>query len=260
MLAIVISALMRFVDMAVCESPSPSVHWGAMAYPDAYSIRTVGATINRFTEFDNDRNRYNPIDTTMGFNFATLSWTEHWETYRGWSTNFTIGAGPTRDQPTRFLQNDLMHRPLGLSSVPVDKTRSATDFMIDASLTRWVPMLGNPNVGFIGGGTSVGTIYYEPFLRAGARRLAIGERVRVSAMGRYGRPFGSSALGNVAAQSMLGQASFAVGRYGADNSPLIELEAALTYDKGLFRGFDGKAHEEFFLSLAFRKGPFTLEI
>ncbi len=103
-----------------------------MAYPDAYPILALGLTLNRFTEFDNDRNRYNPIDMTMGFNFGTVSWTEHWKAYSGWSTNVTIGAGPTRDQPTRFLQNELMHKPF--NSEPYPSRRRARPL-----ISWWMP-------------------------------------------------------------------------------------------------------------------------
>lgn len=70
----------------------------------------------------------------------------------------------------------------------------------------------------------------------------------------------SVAIQDVAAFSTLGTVSFAVGRYHADNSPAVELEVGLTYDKGFFKAFDGKPHEEFFLSIALRTGPFTLEL
>ena len=31
----------------------------------------------------------------MGFNFATVSWTERWSRLQGWGTNLTLGIGPT---------------------------------------------------------------------------------------------------------------------------------------------------------------------
>jgi len=248
------------VEGGHCESPSPSVHWGAISYPDQHSSRSLGVTINRFTEFDNDRSRYNPIDQTVGFNFAFLSWTEHWRSLPGWSANVTLGGGPTSDQPSRFLQNDVMHKPFGFDSVPVGRIRNATDFMFDASITRWATLFDTPNVAFVGVGASLGSVYHEPFVRVGARRVVLSEHLRFSAMGRYGRPFGSSAFDDVATQSLLGQASLAVGSYRADNSPAIEVEIALTYDKGLFNTFDGRAKEQYFLSVAFRGGPLTLEL
>lgn len=70
----------------------------------------------------------------MGFNFASLSWTER---FNHWGANLTGGAGPTRDEPTRSLQNGIVHRNFGFLPVPVGAIREATDFMIDGSLTRW---------------------------------------------------------------------------------------------------------------------------
>jgi len=101
------------------ESPAPSVHWGATAYPDRDRTLTTGLTVNQFTEFDGAGQRYNDIRETAGFNFASLSWTERLERFRRWNTNLTVGAGPTQDGFSRFLQNDVVHKVRGLTPVPV---------------------------------------------------------------------------------------------------------------------------------------------
>jgi len=72
------------VDLATAESPSPTAHWGGLAYPDAYSKLELGYTGNRFTEFNREGEQYNPIRETMGINFGTASWTEHWKRFEGW--------------------------------------------------------------------------------------------------------------------------------------------------------------------------------
>ena len=84
------------VDFAFAESPSPTVHWGGLAYPDAYSKLELGYTGNRFTEFNREGQQYNNIRETMGINFGTMSWTEHWKRFEGWSTNLTVGVETTR--------------------------------------------------------------------------------------------------------------------------------------------------------------------
>jgi hypothetical protein len=153
------------------ESPAPSVHWGALAYPDQYRTLDAGVTFNRFTEFS-AHDRYNStIRETMGFNFATLSWTER---FSDWGTNLTVGAGPTRDEPTETFQNGFIHRAFGFSPVPSGAVREATDFMIDGSLTRWAQLFGQHDSGFAGLGASSGTLYHEGFARLGARRLSFG--------------------------------------------------------------------------------------
>ncbi|NJN69162.1 MAG: hypothetical protein HC801_01830 [Nitrospira sp.] len=58
------------------ESPAPSVHWGAMAFPDQYSTFTGGLTLNRFTPTDGLGNKYDStVGNTLGFNLITMSWT-----------------------------------------------------------------------------------------------------------------------------------------------------------------------------------------
>lgn len=77
------------------ESVAPSVHWGAIGYPDQERTLLAGVTLNRFTEFNWERKRFGAVDESAGFNFATITWTERIERFPGWTTNLTIGAGPT---------------------------------------------------------------------------------------------------------------------------------------------------------------------
>jgi hypothetical protein len=262
---------------ASAESPSPSVHWGAIAYPDQARLLDAGLTLNRFTEFNSARDRYNAINETAGFNMATLSWTEHVMALPGWSTNLTVGAGPTRDDPTNSIQNRNVHRWLGFGRVPVDAVREANDFMIDGSLTRWFSLWGAQRTGFAGGGVSTGTLYQELYARAGIRRLALADvikmpqsdgsllqtvlrSIRLSGMGRYGRLWSGAAYHEVAPQSFLAQVSIAVGDYSKDPfRPAWELEFAYTIDSGLFVNFSGSSIEEQFGSVALRIGFLTLE-
>ena len=259
------------------ESPAPSVHWGSISYPDQGRLLETGLALNRFTEFNSSRSRYNSIQETSGFNFGTISWTEHLKQYPGWSTNLTVGAGPTRDDPTNALQNRWVHRWLDFDRVPVGSVREATDFMIDGSLTRWFNPLGAERTGFIGGGASVGSLYQEVFVRAGVRRLSIASlvgvseqeagvvptilrSVRVSAMGRYSRLGTSAAYHEVAPQSYLGQISISVGDYSHNPfRPSWELEFAYTIDSGLFVSPSGNSIEEHFGSVALRIGFVTFE-
>jgi len=276
-----LSALLSIAVPARSETVSPSVHWGAIAYPDRDDTLTAGLVLNRFTEFDGERHRYNStIKETMGFNMIALSWTEHWKRFEGWSTNLTFGIGPTGDQPTRFLQNDVIHKIRGFAPVPVDASRDQTDFMVDASLTRWANILGTHKTGFFGIGGSTGSLYQEPWARIGVRRFSLAESiatlsgsapggvfkaleyVRFSAMGRYSRPYGGAAFQGfnaVAPQTYLGQASVSVGNYDKENKPIWEVEIALTVDSGLFVDFKGNSQEERFGSLLIRVPYVTFE-
>jgi hypothetical protein len=262
---------------ASAESPSPSVHWGAIAYPDQARLLEAGLTFNRFTEFNSSGERYNTIKETAGFNFATISWTEHLKTLPGWSSNLTIGAGPTRDDPTNSVQNRGVHRWLGFKRVPVDAFREANDFMIDGSVTRWISLWGAERTGFAGGGLSTGSLYQELYARAGIRRLPLADligisrsetallpwvlrTIRLSGMGRYGRLWSGAAYHEVAPHSFLGQVSVSVGDYSEDPfRPRWELEFAYTIDSGLFVDPSGHSIEQHFGSVALRIGFVTLE-
>jgi len=86
----------------------------------------------------------------------------------------------------------VVHKFRGLTEVPVGDKREANDFMLSSSLTRWFSLLGSNEAFFAGIGGAGGSLYYEPYVQAGFRRLAlleplpwVGDYLRVSAMGRY---------------------------------------------------------------------------
>ena len=121
------------------ETPAPGIYWGALGYPDQEPTFTTGLSSFRFTEFNGKGERFNGIKETIGLNLITMSWTEHWTGHwPGWSTNLTVGAGPTRNQPSEWLQSDLIHDSIwGIPEVPVEEKRHQTDFAISGSVTRW---------------------------------------------------------------------------------------------------------------------------
>jgi len=252
------------------EPPAQSIHWGAIGYPDHDRTLALGMTVvDRFTEFDGAGKRYNDIRETMGFNFFSFSWTERLETLKGWNANFTAGGGPTRDGFSRFLQNDVIHKLRGFDPVPVGNKREANDFMISSSLTRWMSLWGSDDVFFAGVGAAGGSLYYEPYAQAGFRRLSpfaavpwLSDHLRISAMGRVGRPFGGAAFGEVAATSWIAQGSVAIGNYADWSCPCStpwEIEIAATIDSGLFIDQKKASLEERFVSVAFRYAAVTFE-
>ncbi len=252
----------------LAEPPAQSVHWGAMAFPDHDATLTLStAVVDRFTEFDGEGRRYNDSRETMGFNFFTVSGTRRLTSMPGWNFSFTAGAGPTRDGPSRFLQNDVIHKLRGFSPVPVGNKRDADDFMLSSSLTRWFGLLGSSDVFFAGVGGAAGSLYYEPYAQAGFRRLAllapipwIGDYVRFSGLARYGRPYSGAAFHQVAPQSYIVQASVGLGNYRDWNECTPwEIELALTVDSGLFVDHRGDSLEERFVSLALRYSAFSFE-
>lgn len=263
------------------EAPAPSVHWGSMAFPDQYSTFTGGLTLNRFTPTDGLGNKYDStVGNTLGFNLITMSWTKHWDfsnsSYwlQDWSTNLTVGISPTGDEPSQYLQNNVVHQLRQLPSVPTVDPRKETDAMIDGSLTRWFPFLwGAPKTLFAGGGFSVGTLYQQGFLRAGIRRLQITPTFysgdwgkvsgRASVLGRVSYQDNGAVLHSIRHTAALIQPSVAFGQYWTTKTgetiPTWELEFALTWDSGIFVNTVGRSQEQFAWAIALSAGPVRVE-
>lgn len=274
--AILVLCLLGGTSPADAETPAPSVHWGAISYPDRDRTLKIGTTFNRFTEFNGSGARFNNIHQSAGFNFVSASWTERLKALPGWNTNLTVGAGPTAADPTLYLQNDFIHRLMSIDPVPVAERRGGTDFMIGGSATRWFKMFGEREIGFAGIGFSSGSLYHEVNGQVGVRRLSLADMieswtgssptalhrfsrfVRFSAMGRYGRLYGGAAYSDsvLARQSYLAQGSVSLADYDdKDNdggAPRWELEFAATIDSGLFATPSGHGIERRFGSIALR--------
>lgn len=268
------SALLGIAATVTAETPAPSVHWGAISYPDRDRTLATGMTFNRFTEFNGSGARFNNIHESSGFNFATVTWTERLKALPGWNTNLTVGAGPTQPDPTLYLQNDFVHRLLAINPVPVAAQRNGTDFMISGSVTRWAKLFGEREVGFAGVGFSSGSLYHEVNGQIGVRRLSLAEIaqswsgssptalnvfsrfIRFSAMGRYSRLYGGAAFpdSTIASQSYLAQGSVTLADYDDNDTdpPRWEFEFAATIDSGLFATPSGSSIERRFGSIALR--------
>jgi len=263
------------------ENVAPGPHWGAIDFPDRDRTLMAGFTMNRFTEFNESRKRFNAINETAGFNFAVLSWTDRLKALPGWSANVTLGGGPTGEDPSSSVQS-FFHQVTGHREVPVDQTRGGGDFMLGGSLTRWSKLFSSRDTGFVGMGIAGGSLYQEAYGRVGLRHLSLGELVawmlpetnpeflrsvsrfvRFSAMGRYSWITGGSAYHSdvVANQSYLAQASVSFADYGVGDGPMPrwELEVALTYDSGLFVSTAGRSIMRRFGSIALHVPYVTIE-
>lgn len=262
------------------ETPAPFIHWGALSYPDQEPDLSTGLAVFRFTEFNGEGERFNGIKETIGINFITLSWTQHFDNkLENWSTNFTLGVGPTRNQPTEWLQNDLIHDGLwGIPQVPVGDTRKQTDFSITGSLTRWWEVPGQKRILYIGGGGQSGSLFHELFTRAGFRRWSplksiegwtgphegilagVFRPLRLSGMVRASRIFTGSAFHDLANSTYTAQGSISYGWYDERTlRPWFEVEIGATIDSGIFNGEQGDSLEERFWTGALRVYPFTIE-
>ena len=186
-----------------------------------------------------------------------------------WTTNLTLGGGPTGEQPTEWLQNEFAHDAIsGVPKVPVGRTRNEFDFMIDGSLTYWFRQPNNAPCIFVGGGFSAGSLYHELFMRGGVRRVPVGlwlankileedsdgltrflSGFRVSGMLRYGWSHSGSAFQDVSPHTYIGQFSLSWGYFDDQFIPFFEVETGVTLSSGLFANSRGDSMEEFFASL-----------
>lgn len=267
-------ALIWAVPQGLAEAPGPSVHWGALAFPDQYSTLTAGLILNRFTPTDGAGTKYDStISQTLGFNLITLSGTQHWgDSTGGWSTNLTVGVSPTSNEPSEFFQNKVVHQLRHLPPVPTIQPRNDTDVMVDGSVTKWVSFI-QPRLLFLGGGFSVGTLYQEVFLRSGFRRLQVtpdfyrgdwgGLSLRTSLLGRVSAQENGAVLHATKPTSHLVQPAVAIGQYrttsNGETIPTWEIEIALTWDSGIFVNAVGQSHKQFFWSVALNAGPVRFE-
>ncbi len=269
------------VPIAWAETPAPFIHWGALSYPDQESVLATGLSVFRFTEFNGDGERFNGISETIGINFVTFTWTEHYNTgvFENWSTNVTLGVGPTRNQPTEWLQNDLIHDGLwGIATVPVGDKRKETDFSISGSVDRWWDGWGQRRLLYLGAGGQTGSLFHELFARAGFRRWSPVKTIdhlrgkQKAILARVFRPLGFSgmvraarigtgaAFHDLANASYTAQGSITYGLYSENTlHPWIEMEIGATIDSGIFNGPMGDSLEERFWTAAFRVYPFTFE-
>jgi len=255
---------------AGAENVAPSVHWGALAFPDQQPTLQAGVTFNRFTEFNRQGQRFNGIQESAGFNFATVTWSERLPRLDGWIANLTMGGGPTGPDPSEYLQNKFIHRLLTIQPVPVGTKRGGADFMVNGSLTKWFPLLGGRDTAFAGVAFATGSLYHEAIAQAGLRRFSLEDvaeswrgsapasiewlsrYVRFSLMGRYSRIY-ESGYHEVAPQSYLGQATISLARYGnSTDVPDWELEIGYSIDSGLFVNTLGNSIEKRFGTVAIR--------
>lgn len=168
---------------------------------------------------------------------------QHWGgDWKNWSTNLTLGIGPTGNQPTEFFQNEFVHHLRHIPPVPTAQPRTAVDAMIDGSLTRWFHLWrrSGTKVIFASGGFSVGTIYQQGFLRVGVRRLQITPTlysgswgkvsVRTSVLGRISYQNDGAVLHHIRQTAGIVQPAIAFGQYRTNNNgetiPAWEIELA----------------------------------
>jgi hypothetical protein len=250
-----LAAAVAVESTAVGQSPLPDPHWGGFAFPSPTREIRTGMSVNRFTQFDADGDTYNEIAESAGFNIFFLSYTDRLAALPEWSFTASLGAGWSDDQPSEWLQNNVVHGLRNQAEVRVGEVREEAEFAGGLALTRWF----EPTVGsdvFFGGGVASGTLYHEPYLYGGYNLLFDGPRIRASVLGRVSRPIGGEAYPEVATYNALLQGALAYVPERIESSTWVmqmlgnpEIGIALTYDTGLFVDIEDDPIDTVFVSL-----------
>ncbi|HEX6811238.1 MAG TPA: hypothetical protein VF384_06425 [Planctomycetota bacterium] len=225
------------------QALAPDVHWGANAFPPVDPEVRLSLSLNRFTEFSKSGQRYNDYDETFGFNMLHLSVADQIPAWPDFTFTLFAGGGPTNDQPTRWLQNDFLHKLWGQDAVPVDGARSDWDYACGGSLTYsrerelWDQRLRL----FGGAGASFGSLYQEFSSHVGAEFHVPSLNAKVGLLERFAWLDSGETLHEVADDSNIVQlyvgyvpSRLDTRNWFADWLGNPEVGFTLTYDTGLF--------------------------
>jgi hypothetical protein len=241
------------------QALAPDVHWGANTFPPIDPEVRLSLSLNRFTEFSNNGQRYNDIDETFGFNMLHLSVADQVPAYPDFTFTLFAGGGPTANQPTSFLQNDFLHSLWGLDKVPYDDTASGWDYACGGSLT-WSQESEFSRQRlrlFAGAGASLGSLYNELYGHAGAELMLPSLNAKIGLLDRYGWLQHGETLPAVADAANIVQlyvgyvpSRLDTRNWFADWLGNPEFGLTFTYDTGLFlETGGGEAIDTWFISL-----------
>jgi hypothetical protein len=243
---------------ATAQSLPPEPHWGAIILPADRPELRAALRFDRFTQFSKSGAQFNEIEETAGFNLLSVSYTENTPADPDLFFTFAGGVGYSGDQPTRFFQNDYVHKILGQAGVPVGATRDGVEYTASGSLTKWFdgPRLFGTDDPFddtawrtrffLGGGASTSTIYHEAFAHGGATLfvpdVVLNHGFRFTLADRITFPTGEDEFHDLAPVSDVAQASIGlVPAHVHSDSPVLEFlgnpefGVSITYDSGFFQ-------------------------
>ena len=255
------AATLRGGALAAQNFASPSVHFGAMSWPAAEPGDVLTINLDRFTEFDARRRRYNALRSTVGLDLLAVSRTR---LLRLWHTTLLRGAlavGGALNEPTRFLQNNFLHGIRGFDEVPVDSIQEGIHAAASVELTHWIPRSLAGMFPFLQLGATGSTVSSDAWVAVGARAPRFG----FSGQLRAGLPFGGHAFAEryLTDGYLLGTISLRVplddwaDHITAGVAPEIEL--SYTASSGYFRRTDGTPFHEEFCSLRLTWGVAAFE-
>jgi hypothetical protein len=240
---------------------TPSAHWGAMSWPALEPNEVIAVNLDRFTEFDNQRVRYNAFDSTVGINFVAGSSTRRLFRSRTTLWRAALAIGWAGNEPTRFLQNNFLHGLRRLNEVPVEGQENLFLAGGALDLIQWVPRRVLATIPFVQGGATFSVVSQDVWAAAGWRAPRFG----VSGLARVGHPIGGKAF----ADRYLTDGYFLAtlsGRLPLDDwlddvslGIVPEVELSYTWSSGYFRRANGKGFIERFCSLRLTWGVAAFE-
>lgn len=240
---------------------TPSIHWGAMSWPALEPNEVIAVNLDRFTEFDNQRVRYNAFDSTVGVNFVAVSRTRRLSRSRTTLYRIAVALGGALDEPTHFLQNNFLHGVRRLDEVPVEGEETGWLGAAAVDFIQWVPRRVLATVPFVEAGATASTVSSDVWAAVGWRAPRFG----VSGLARVGLPLGGKAFPDryLTDRYFLGTVSL---RLPLDDwlddvsaGVVPEIELAYTWSSGYFRRTNGGGFIERFCSLRLTWGVAAFE-
>lgn len=243
---------------------APSFHFGAWALPEIETKAEIGFHLDRFTEFgkgtvpgDQLEVPYNGIDSTIGLNSLAAGIVGRFRKWPSTVYRLTAQLGFGHNQPTEFLQNEVIHHVLKLRDVPDTLgLRTQWDAGISLDINRWVrsPIKSSPL--FVGAGISVSTVVNDAFFQAGFRGFGFTPSLLV----RFGGTLGGDAFPSTHVARWY-RAIQTVFPLPADRifGWLPRVEIGLTETSGLFVAEGGTHITESFCSLLLTWRAVTVE-
>jgi hypothetical protein len=240
---------------------TPSVHWGAMSWPAVEPNEFLAMSLDRFTEFDNGRVRYNAYDSTVGINLVSFSRTRRLGHLRTTLFRASLSAGYAGNEPTLFLQNNFLHGIRRLKEVPVEG--EVTGFLggVAVDVIHWVPTKIGGAVPFAEAGATASLVSNDVWAALGWRTPRFG----ISGLVRAGLPLGGKVFPDRYLTDHYVLAMLAVRLPSDDVLDKLsagifpEIELGYTWSSGYFRRTDGRGFTEGFCSLRLTWGVVAFE-
>lgn len=182
--ALTVLVLRGTIDASAQGLISPSSHFGTLAFPSLEEQVHFGLHLDRFTNFGKDTladgswdpTPYNGIDHAIGFNSLSYSASRKLGAQSTTLVRVQTSFGYIGEEPTKFLQNHVIHDLKGLARVPAPRGDSGIAAGLSLEVNKFFPSailngsaltLAAP--AFIGAGGLLSNVSSDVFLHVGVR-------------------------------------------------------------------------------------------